>query len=917
MCSNQLHLGKVRPIVIVLQENCNTIIFAENFTLMKNWNELSIKDKNDIIKVAVRNGITTLPEIRERYNEFAEGGPEETIEKVLPEVVVKPSEKDKNSLAKMIRMLPDAKSREDMYYEIDPWSVDEPLKISQNESIDRLYNIYKLSGYPDVSSHRTIRNYLEYPFSKWLDRPIYNPITNTMHLPNSEEAKYDAAGFIPELAHAYQFHGDKTGFLDFLKNAFHLPGDIKINGKSGYERPGHMEHTAHSIIEPAIYDYVQGYTDSFNPSLYASGGKIHIKKENRGKFTALKKRTGHSASWFKAHGTPAQRKMATFELNARKWKHGDGGHLYDGESEDTQQMYTGFDWWNRTPMTDYMDIAYEPIPDNAPKSKGTPLLDTPIMVQTTPTASTAATFGQYMPKYESTPKRELITLGATVAAPFLSSVGQYGLQAMNTAFTPSTWLNPVTGAKLLSPTVGTIADAGIQGAFAYEGLNGLWNQGKQGTLLSDPANTFMHGLEVLPVVGLGSKAIGSAYRNLANSNIVKNRGFALPINNTLYWVGKGLGSEISLTPGTEGYMRVSDVLSKSPGTGRKLYDAAIKYAQNNGYRGIESGNMLLSAPKTYRIWEHYPNRQLLGNYGTHNNFNMASYGELDNVGSVEDMVANTANGIPTKFEGAPVYGLTEPSVETVIRAKRAYSTPKADIMPVEGKITTSDIPVITPENAASMTPEQWTAAQDLAIARGDMTEAQRLRDLHSTLTPTATSGKYYRGTKTKRNSYIDRHIDEEVGEMNGIYMTKKPKYAKTYGDVEEFYLHSNNPLETEGNWTGVINDATRAEIENAGYDAIVNNKFDTGFLNRLLRNSRDETITFSGKNIKLADAVTFDNNGVRIPLGDRDNFSNPDIRLGWLPWILGVGAGTAGYSHLNQDQGPLVEYAMGGRLNGK
>lgn len=62
------------PIVIVLRDSCNTIIFAENFTLMKNWNELSIRDKNDIIRVAVQNGITTLPEIRERYNEFAEGG---------------------------------------------------------------------------------------------------------------------------------------------------------------------------------------------------------------------------------------------------------------------------------------------------------------------------------------------------------------------------------------------------------------------------------------------------------------------------------------------------------------------------------------------------------------------------------------------------------------------------------------------------------------------------------------------------------------------------------------------------------------------------------------------------------------------------------------------------------------------------
>lgn len=60
---------------------------------------------------------------------------------------------------------------------------------------------------------------------------------------------------------------------------------------------------------------------------YANGGKIHIKPENRGKFTALKERTGHSASWFKENGTPAQKKMAVFALNARKWNHADGGPL--------------------------------------------------------------------------------------------------------------------------------------------------------------------------------------------------------------------------------------------------------------------------------------------------------------------------------------------------------------------------------------------------------------------------------------------------------------------------------------------------------------------------------------------------------------------------------------------------------------
>lgn len=60
---------------------------------------------------------------------------------------------------------------------------------------------------------------------------------------------------------------------------------------------------------------------------FSAGGGIYIKPENRGKFTALKERTGKSATWFKEHGTPSQKKMATFALNAAKWHHDNGGAL--------------------------------------------------------------------------------------------------------------------------------------------------------------------------------------------------------------------------------------------------------------------------------------------------------------------------------------------------------------------------------------------------------------------------------------------------------------------------------------------------------------------------------------------------------------------------------------------------------------
>lgn len=71
---------------------------------------------------------------------------------------------------------------------------------------------------------------------------------------------------------------------------------------------------------------------------YKEGG-IMIKPENKGKFTALKERTGKSASWFKEHGTPKQKKMATFALNAAKWNHAFGGEL---------DLPNTFDWGGST-----------------------------------------------------------------------------------------------------------------------------------------------------------------------------------------------------------------------------------------------------------------------------------------------------------------------------------------------------------------------------------------------------------------------------------------------------------------------------------------------------------------------------------------------------------------------------------------
>lgn len=97
-------------------------------------------------------------------------------------------------------------------------------------------------------------------------------------------------------------------------------------GETG--KPYLEETMLRQLLSKLPYETLDAATvEAEMPSYLRSNGghKIHIKKENRGKFTALKKRTGKSASWFKAHGTPAQKKMAIFALNAKKWKHSHGG----------------------------------------------------------------------------------------------------------------------------------------------------------------------------------------------------------------------------------------------------------------------------------------------------------------------------------------------------------------------------------------------------------------------------------------------------------------------------------------------------------------------------------------------------------------------------------------------------------------
>ena len=228
---------------------------------------------------------------------------------------------------------------------------------------------------------------------------------------------------------------------------------------------------------------------------------------------------------------------------------------------------------------------------------------------------------------------------------------------------------------------------------------------------------------------------------------------------------------------------------------------------------------------------------------------------------------------------------------------------------------------ITPENAVSMTPEQWTAAQDAAIARGDMAEAQRLSDLHSDIAAKKegfTAYNTYRSQKPNdkykwenKSPYDDSRYG--IGKSSGYFTTDSEPVARTYKYTDDsplfnLNIYMKNPYikDVEGrSWQfadtriapngakyGVTTDEIVNKVKPEGvYDGVIfKNIVDVGAFRRNLNGASDvatDYVSFPGR-AKLRDAVTYDPvTGKRIPLGERHNFNINDIRYSWLPWFLG------------------------------
>lgn len=245
----------------------NNAIYSDHFDtpyLTKDtWESLSEEDKKWQVK-------------KVNWNLEGEGNVSLTGP-ALQEVVITPSKEDKAALHNAKAMWRDNELRNQIYEDL----LYANSNASDVEMINTLANIYKNAKKPSVHKDPdTIVKLLGgFKRNDGSPRPYMRLFPYAMYNVNNLD------NFIAELSHAYQFKNPNASKIGL--NTLGLPGDMEWynnNGthgnernsveksnyttylkSDGYDRPGHYEFNAHTLIEPSIYNVVWNRS-SVNPN---------------------------------------------------------------------------------------------------------------------------------------------------------------------------------------------------------------------------------------------------------------------------------------------------------------------------------------------------------------------------------------------------------------------------------------------------------------------------------------------------------------------------------------------------------------------------------------------------------------------------------------------------------------------------
>lgn len=180
-------------------------------------------------------------------NSYSDGTDGITQSYSLPEIVVTPSEYQ-NYYMENIRPK-DMPEGEYFLKTILPPGLESTrfTKEQQDDRLRKLKEIYELAGEPTVH------------YKGIIDRPHYIPVLNSIYSANNDY------NLISELAHPIQLKKGKN--RHFIKNAINNTIDDIRGNRDYYKDKDNYEYETHSIIEPALRNYIQNKYDSLEEAL--------------------------------------------------------------------------------------------------------------------------------------------------------------------------------------------------------------------------------------------------------------------------------------------------------------------------------------------------------------------------------------------------------------------------------------------------------------------------------------------------------------------------------------------------------------------------------------------------------------------------------------------------------------------------
>jgi len=330
------------------------------------WDNLSMLEKSEMMKVAVRNGITDLKTIREKYNEFAEGGDTKwTMEdeakymewrQSLPDNLRLTNDSDYDMRAAFKASMQPTLEADGLYHlrSRDP-ETGRILKAPHHPTYLQAINTDARMGYYPVVDDKGQTYTQTWEGNKFGGGGGFaSLITMPMILPRDTEGgkkQRKVLQFLPVVGTAVnaeeavynptQYNIVRTG-ISAASDLFGL--SLWRGAKAGVQLVKGGLPTTKEVMRDVTSPWTRNEVkDVFRTGLgyglpladtemdilentKAKGGKIHIKPSHRGRLTELKARTGKTEAELYNDGNPAHKKMVVFARNARKW-HGEGGPL--------------------------------------------------------------------------------------------------------------------------------------------------------------------------------------------------------------------------------------------------------------------------------------------------------------------------------------------------------------------------------------------------------------------------------------------------------------------------------------------------------------------------------------------------------------------------------------------------------------